>query len=868
MPFTVAIRLFALLNLRFMARRRLQTFLCVAGIAIGVGVVVAIDLANQGALASFRRAVDTVTGKTTHQITASGAADFDENVFIAVRGIPGVAAAAPVIEQNVAIVQTRRETIRVMGTDPFLDAPFRGFGGSGTKSEGGGAASETTGPESSDYLLKPGRLVLSGRVAARHGLRAGDGLTLLVGAENRAATVHAVFNDKDLGEGSGNLAVMDIAGAQELFGKVGRLDRIDLKLTDGADEETVRRALPGGVELTRPEQRTARVEEMVKSFRMNLMALSLLAVFVGVFLIHNTLTFAVIQRRRQIGIMRGLGLSRAQVAGLFLAEAALLGVVGSLAGLALGLALTTYTLRAVSRTVSTLFEALPEGGTGVGLPWTTLAGAFAVGMGASLLAALAPAVEAAGVPPGAAVAGRRLDDRLRRAAPRLAGAGALVLAVTLALAFLPTRSVAPGYAGAFGIMLGFALLGPAVAIGATGALAAMLDRLAPGSSGAVAKLGARNVTASLSRTAPAIAALMVALAMMIGVSLMVRSFRATLTSWIGQTIRADVFIQPGGQPAQRDQAFLPPELLAELAADEDTEEVDGLRRLRVEAAGRPTNLNAIRFDLASVRARNRFLTPESAPAIAELREGADVVLASDTLASFTGLKAGDTLSLKTPDGPRDFRVGAIYKDFSADGGQLLMDRRAFARHWHDDRTNNAAVYLKPGADADAAAVRMREALSGRYEVVVRSNRTLRTEVLRIFDDTFAITYVMQALSTGVAFCGILSALLALLMERTRELATLRAIGMTRRQLSGLMYAEAGTMGLIASLLGAAAGTALAALLVFVINARSFGWTIEFLVFPDVYASATAVAVGSALAATIYPAWRLGRMALAAAMREE
>ncbi|MBX7244019.1 MAG: ABC transporter permease [Candidatus Sumerlaeaceae bacterium] len=845
-------RLFLFLNLHFMVRKRLQTCLCLAGIALGVAVVVGIDAASQSALISFRRNVDVIAGKATHQVVAADGGDLDERLFPTVERLAGVSAAAPVVEDTLSIGERGSDLLPVLGIDPFLEAPFRVFTQrSPVRGETGNA---------NDFLVSADKILISQPFADRHGLKAGDKLEALAGAKRAALTVAGLFRP-DVEHGGGEaLAVMDIASAQELFGKVGRLDRIDL-LSPGFANGEGNRGLPPNVRIEPSTTRTAHVEAMVRSFQLNLFALSLLAVFVGAFLIYNTLTFSVIQRRRQIGIMRCVGMTRGQVGALFLTEALLMGLLGSLLGIGLGLLLTRYTLGAVAGTISTLF--MPLGETSVSLSPLMVAKGVVVGVGASLAAALVPSYEASHVPPNAAMTHTEAEVKMQRWTPGFAAGGAVSLAVSLLLALWPTRNIALGLASAFALSIGFALLCPLISV----LLVKLSTPLVQSVGGIIAVLGVRNIVGSLSRTGPAIAALMTALSMMVGVGLMVQSFRESLVEWIGYTIKADIYVAPAGRSAQRNISYLPEDVVKSLSGLPQVQTADYFRLIRTTVNGHIANLSSVEFDAVFSRARYRFLQGTQSEAHAALRSG-DSVIISETLQAAIGLKLGDSIPITTPSGKIGFRIAGVYRDYSADGGTILMDRSAWLRHWKDPRVSSVALYLKPGVDAEKLVAELRGMFSSTVGLTIRSNAALRGEIISIFDSTFAITYVMQLLTLIVAVCGIMSALLALLLERTRELGTLRSVGMTRRQLTTMLFVESGAMGIIASLVGIGSGILLAAVLIYVVNVRSFGWTIQFHWFPGLFVLAIGLAVLAAFTATLHPMWRLRRMSLASALREE
>lgn len=844
-------RLFYLINWHFLVRRKLQSLLCIFGIVTGVAVVVSVDAANVSALESFREGVDVVAGKATHQVVPGTGPDLPEQTIAPL--INAGIRAAPVIEQFVALADKRSETLHVLGIDPFLEQPFRSYTSAGEEPGAGAMGGDLTA-----LLTEPGRVILSADFARRHNLEPGQTVDVIVGTSRITLKVHGTFADQKLRSGSDNLAIMDIAAAQELFGKAGRLDRIDVIASD-AEVASIKKLLPASVTLERSGTRTQRIEQMVRSFQMNLFALSLLAVFVGTFLIYNTLTFSVIQRRRHIGVLRCLGLTRRQVGLLFILEAVLLGITGSLLGLAGGLLLAGYTVAAISGTINTLYTALslPE----LHLRAATVVKALLLGIGGSLSAAIVPALEAVTVAPAAAVARSFVDIKMRRRAPWFAIAGVVTLAISVVLALAPSKSTVPGYISAFAMVTGFGLLCPVITLWLVKLLSALARH------NVVALLGIRNISGSLSRTAPAIAALMVSLAMVIGVNLMVRSFRDSVIQWIDQTLRADVYVQPAGRRAQGDEAFLPPAVIAMFESQSDVQEIDILRHQRIEVKGATANLAAIKFEVLSKHSDYQFVEGEQEDAyVRTAQDGA--VLISETMRSRTNLHAGEHVQLATPSGPQSFPIAGVYRDYSTDGGTILMDRSTYVRFWKDSRVNNAALYLSPDTNPEKVIAALRVKLRGEHQLLMRSNKSLRAEVLRIFDNTFAITYVLQLLAMIVAVCGIVSALLALLLERTRELATLRSLGMTARQLLAMLYVESASIGIIASAIGLVAGVSLSLVLVYVINVRSFGWTIQFQVYPAVLVSSALLAIAASLLAAIYPAKRLMRIPLAAALREE
>jgi putative ABC transport system permease protein len=384
--------------------------------------------------------------------------------------------------------------------------------------------------------------------------------------------------------------------------------------------------------------------------------------------------------------------------------------------------------------------------------------------------------------------------------------------------------------------------------------------------GPLGRLATGTVARAVSRTGVATAALMVSVSATIGVSVMIASFRSTVANWLELTLQADLYISaptPGGVRAALPlQADVP----ARVAAVPGIAEVETMRVVQVGSPHGEVQLavsDATRTRHASLY---RFTEGDPAETWARVRQGA--VLVSEPFAARHGVPArGGSVTLQSDAGPRTFEVAGVYYDYATERGTVLMAREVYERHWNDRARSSVAAYVAPGHDPGAVADALRRALSGTALSVVET-RTLRREALKVFDRTFAVTEALRLLAVIVAFIGVWSALLALQVERTRELGTLLALGLLPRQLWGLTLLETGLIGLSAGLLSLPTGLLLAVILIDVINVRSFGWTMRLELSPLVLAQALAVSVLAALLAAVYPVRRLERLSVAAALRQE
>lgn len=827
------------------------------GVALGVAVVVAIDLANGSALAAFRLSTEAVTGRATHHLVG-GPEGLDEALYRRLRVERGLRATAPVVEGLVRVPALGGQTLTLLGLDPFAEPPFRGFLGAG----GGGDEALTA------FLVEPGAVLLSEAVAARAGLAPGERFLLEVGARRVPVTLAGLLAPADAisRRALEGLVLADIGTAQALLDRPGRLDRVDLL----APAEPAERAafladigtgLPDSVELVPAGEQQATVASMTEAFRLNLTALSLLALLVGMFLVFNTVRFSVVQRRRTLAVLRALGLTRREVFGLILTEAALLGALGTLLGLGLGVLLGRAAVGLVTQTINDLYFVVTVREVPIP-PGTLLRGAL-LGLGAALLAAALPAREATAVPPVVALRRSDLEGRARAGAPRALALGLGAGLLGLGLLALPGARVDLGFAGMAAVIFAFALAAPMAVLGLMALAAPLGGRLF----GLLGRMAPRNVTRALSRTAVAVAALMVAVCVSIGVSLMVGSFRATVTAWLGDTLRADVFISPRSLTANRVTGSLDPALADELAGLPGVAAVSTARSVDIRSPelGR-LELVALRDDLAGER--RRYLEAEGPPEAVwrAVEEGALIV--SEPLARRHGLRTGERLRLATDRGIRAFPIVGVFYDYGSERGIAIAADRVYRAHWADRAVTSIALRLDPDRDAEAFARDLRETIGAQAALDIRSNRDLRAEVLRVFDRAFAITAALQVLAIAVAFIGVLSALLALQLERAREFGTLRATGMTEGQLGLLSLLETGLIGATAGLLSWPAGLSLALLLIYVINRRSFGWTIQTTLDPQTFLQALAVALGAALLAGLGPALRLRRLPIARVLREE
>lgn len=835
-------------SLRYLKRHPLQMALSILGIALGVAVVVAVDLANESARRAFDLSMQSITGSTTHQIIG-GPNGLDESLYIRLRQQGIAPVSAPVVSGYVA---HGKQTLHLLGIDPFAERQFRNLLSY--------LPDESQDETLSRLLTQPGALLMTQTRAASLGLQVGQSFELVVSGHKREALLAGVFKPSpQQAVAMQDLLLADISTAQELLGRMGRLSRIDLILPTDVEsiQTTLQTMLPAEARLVPANSRSRAMQEMTRAFGINLMAMSLLALVVGLFLIYNTLSFSVLQRRELFGQLRVLGATRANIFSLILGEGLMIGAIGTLLGLGMGMLLAQELVLLVTRTINDLYFVLTV--NEVFIDPTGIAKGVLLGLGGTAVAVLVPAYEAAMSPPRAVLDRSRVESRAQRLLLPLVVTGGICILFALLL-LLPGRSLILGFVALFFLIIGFSLFTPLIVMLSSRFATPLLGRLF----GTLGRMAARGVQASLSRTGVAIAALSIAVSATIGMGVMVDSFRSSVHQWLQSTLRAEIYVAP--QAPSSSEASLDPLLIAAIEQLPGIDEVSRGRPVELQSAKGITQIFAIHMAQKSYAGMG--LLEGDAESIWPRFDQEQVVLISEPYAYRHDLHLDDQILLQTHQGEQPFQIAGIYRDYGSDQGVITMRLSLYQRLWKDDSVYSIGLYLKPDVDAATVVAQVQALADGHQALHVRPTSMLLEASLATFDRTFAITNVLRLLVIGVAFIGILSALMALQLEKAHELAVLRAIGLTPRQLWGLVTTQTGFMGLISGLLAVPLGLLLATLLIYVINRRAFGWSMDIVVSSSALIDAILLAFVAALLAGIYPAWRMSQTSPARALREE
>ncbi len=843
---------------RYLTRHPWQTWLSIIGIALGVAVVIAVDLANESARRGFRLSVEQVAGPATHQIRAATGGIADQ-AYATLRVEQALGLATPVIEAPVRIGE---RSLSLVGLDLIAAVPMRPelFAGAAGAGAGEAAASALTAGLIT-LLAEPDTLMLAAADAAAIGVAAGDSINVEIGSESRPMRVGAVLPGQGgAGQGVGGLAIADIATAQEVTDSLGEVERIDLILTD-AEAERLAAALPTGLRLTTTAQRTNALAQMTRAFHTNLTAMSLLAMLVGGFIVYNTMTFAVLQRRPLLGTLRMQGVTRTQLFALVLVETLVLASIGALLGVLTGIAVGAGLVQLVTRTINDIYFQLSV--RSLHLDWLSLTKGVGLGVGVTLLAGLGPALEAARSQPRDVVRRTLVEQRGQRLLPWLAAGGVLLIGLGLLLVPLSGRSMTWGFVALFFVIVGASLCMPLVVSALAGISTPLFGRLF----GSVGRLAARGITASITRSGLAVAALAVAVAATVGVGIMIGSFRASVSDWLEHTLTSDIYIATDESGGANSLASLPSGLADQLLALPGIEAVSQGRSRQVET--RDGQMRVLALSSSAGHPRGFRFSSDTAAELWPRWAAGELAVVSEPFAYRQDIGVGDSIELFTARGWRRFEIGGVFQDYGSDSGTVILPKGLYADLWEDTGTSSLGLVLADRADAAAVEAQV-DAIAAALEqpAAVQTNRGIRALSLEIFDRTFTITEVLRLLAIGVAFVGILSALMALELERTKDYAVLRATGMTRGQLRLLILLQTSLMGVAAGLLAIPLGVAMGNLLIQVINLRSFGWTMPMRLTPDTLASGVVLAWVAAVIAGLYPALRAARTAPAQALREE
>lgn len=854
-------------TMRHYTRHPWQVLLSLLGVSLGVAVVVAIDLANSSANKAFTLSSEALTGKATHQIVG-GAEGLPEKLYVRQRVKDGFQFSAPVVEGYGNLLDINKsqtiKTLHIVGIDPFAEQTFRSH------------LRNTKNKLNLERFIAGGNTaIMLESTAKKLGLSVDHEFVLQVLGVRHTFTLIGLIEPENELERMGleSLLFVDISVAQEILGMQGKLSRIDLILPEHSAAQLSRqieKRLPPNSVIVSAQSRYFAIKEMTSAFQLNLYALSLLALLVGVFLIYNSMTFSVLQRRDILGYLRTLGVTRSQIFLLIFSETVVVGTVATAMGIGLGILLGSVLLTLVTQTINDLYFVLTI--TDLDVSTFSIVKGMLIGMVGTTVAIIMPAYDATKSTPRSSYT-RSIHEVNYKTNIRWAFYLSIpFVMIGAGLLYIPSKSLLLSFSALFIIIVAFSLMVPQLSYMLARLLVPIMRKLF----GEMGNLTARGVVASFSRTGVAVTALSVAIATTIGVTVMIAGFRASVEEWLDNTLRADAYVRPAGDTANVGAGSLSAHWVERFQRLKEVDTVSASRTVQVQSSKGVTQLLA-------------FSIPEHRFNTFELRHGdmarakqafynGSAVLVSESYAYRHDIEVGDSLALVSERGPKQFEVAGIYIDYGHEQGIVAIHRDVYQKFWNDNRINSVGVY----AAKDIAAPELLRALRREVDkeladssatntvqdLTIQSSRSIKQASIGVFNRTFAVTHVLRFLAIIVAFVGVLTALLAILIERNRELALLRAIGMTPRQLWWVVSGESSIVGAIAGIMAIPLGLTLASVLIFVINRRSFGWTMDFNVDSFVIVQSVLLGTTAAIIAGVLPAIRMSRIEPAMALREE
>jgi len=846
-----------------------QVLLSTVGITLGVAVVVAIDLTNSSAQKAFELSASALTGKATHHIIGS-ANGVPEALYLELKQNEGVSAVTPVVEGYAKFQDGDNKledgtVFQVVGIELFADQKFR--------DQLGNTVNKL---DISRFLGEPRTMVMARSAAERLGIKLNSQATFLVSGSEVTFTLVGLINDDEELDALAlsSIIFVDIATAQEVFGSQGYLSRIDVILPDDtAGKRTLQElkvSLPSNVDIVNANARNYALAQMTKAFETNLTALSLLALLVGMFLIYNTMTFAVVLRRQVIGSLRAIGVTRREIFQIIFAECIFIGLWSTWLGIFFGIILADGLLTLVTRTINDLYFVLNIHSVDISL-LSILKGTL-IGVGATALSGFIPAYEATKSTPRASLARSTLEAKYRTAFmwSKYFG-GALMLLGALVLV-IPHDYLWLSFAGLFCVVGGFTLYVPQFTLVMVNLAVPLHNKIL----GTLGNISARSVSSSLSRTSVAVASLTVAIATTIGVAVMIDSFRGSVVSWLDNTLRAELFVTTPGVNSSRGKGNLSPVWVERFKSMPEVRAVSIVRNVQLQAPKGITELHVLKI-------------PDNMFGMFDLKQGdpaqasqgffeEDGLLISEPYAYKNDIKVGEMLVLPTDKGLRSFKVVGVYVDYGSDQGIVTINRDTYERYWDDRTITSLGLHMDPRVNVNYFMDKLRavvldfqaKPLSGEKEqdLIIKSNLAIKEASIRIFDRTFVVTEVLRLLAIFVAFVGIVSALMSIQFERRAEIALFRVLGLTPQEVWLVVTGETGLIGAIAGILAIPLGLILAMVLIFVINRRSFGWSMDVTLDPMLFVQSLLLAVTAAMIAGMIPAFRMSKSNPVNALREE
>ena len=795
--------LFRFISLRRLKLQKVHTIMTVAGICLGVAAIVSIGIVNKSVMRSFEDSINRVTGRAALQVTGP-ASGFPEGILERVQTVPGVEYAVPVIDTQGILSGAKEPSLMILGIDVLQDSNIRDYKLSDESADI---------PDPLLFLARPDSILLTRALAAREGITIDQKIKIQTVRGIQTFRVRGLLNPEGPARTmGGNIAIMDLPAAQMAFGKEGRIDRIDISLIHGADLETVRssiqRAIPGGYSVETPAGRTKQVEILISHFQKNINLISFIAVFVGMYLIYNAVSISVVQRRKEIGILRALGTTRSQIIRLFLGETFIIAIVGSALGVGLGIFFAQSAIGMVGQAVSELY--LRTSVTEVAIPGMNLVVGFITGIVASLAAALFPALTSARITPISAIRSVPYSEEGFLSGGKLKVASSLLVSLTVTLLILYKTSESSPYlhstptmfAATIFLLLGISLATPSVL---QGFLALFRNVVAP-RVGAAGRLAGLNLQKNIGRNAVAAAAIFFGISVFVSSAGIIYSTKMSVLDWIDSYVRGDIIVTSGHPIATTgaQNIPMPVDMWKDIEKIPGVLSADPFRKIYVNYHGRRILLMVLDI-LRRMKYSPFIVVSGNRNDMVRMLPDQNYIAMNEALSAQEHVKPGDSILLPTPEGPVEFRIAVIDVDYSSDSGSILMDIHTYQRYWKEFLADSFSVRVQSKENVETVRDEIVKSFGIDRKLFVLPARDFKNEIRKVIDQGFAVDHAINIITILIACLGIIVTLLASVLERTREIGILRSIGMLRRQVSRLVIIESMLLGIIGGALGAGAG---------------------------------------------------------------
>jgi len=826
-------------SIRFLTKNIWQFASLITGIVLSVAIITATDLAIESAKKSFQISTEIINGKASHHII-NNSSKINEELVVDLENKYKLTV-TPVIE---GFVTKNEQLLKIIGIDPFSDVSFR----------------DLFKEFNSRKQYNPDAFInnLEGFFTTKHTtelfkILPGDPLIIKRTDSNYPLKLYGIIDSDDAPASSSldNLLFMDISTAQELLNMQNYVSRIDLILNpeDETELSNILYAIDPALVLIKSSERNASKEMMTKSFNANLSALSLLAMLVGIFLIYNTMTFAVIQRRKIFGFLRALGINQKEIFSLIIFESLLFAVIGSLIGIGLGYCLANIILGFIVRTINDLYFVTQV--SQINLSNIILVKAAFIGIFAGLASALVPAYEASQSPVTKVLKNIELEESVKKYLPLLNYSGLALISFSLLIFVIFDKNIAMAFLGLFSMVIGFSCFVPYLTYHSDLILQPVYKRIF----GLASLISLRSLKKNLSRNAVAISALTVAISLYLSLDIAISSFRNTVDDWLSASLFADIYIAAPKQISHRNNISLNDKVVS-FTKKFQQEKLAGISEYHIRdiisenGPQRVASINSLPI------VKNSFNFKESIDDVWTKFDAGYGILASAPYAHKHKVKCGDKVKLQTDRGLYIFTIIGIFSDYSSDQGLLIMPQSIYRKYWDDNKLSSLGIFLKDDQRIsefmkDYKEAALKENISPDL-FDIRSNRQLKLESLDIFDRTFKVTAILKIIAVIVAAFGIFSALLSLIIEREKEFALMKAIGLSQRDVQKSISLQAFSMGLLSSIFAIPLGIASAWVMIYVINHRSFGWDINFALDLKSIGFAIFISITAALIASVFP----------------